>query len=247
MHQSAVGTVRVRRHRGVSDADLAGGLVANEDWAVTEVWHRFAPMVRRIAQRALGSTSEADDIAQEVFCCVLHKIRSLRAPDRLRGFIGGIANHVLKAALRRRKRHGSFTPLPSGAEEPLDLRSADVESRDILRRFDALLGRLSPRHRLIFVLRRLEALTTEEVAAAADVSNATVKRAVAYASRRLSCWIGADPDLAAMLNDARPRAKVGEALVFSRTPPRRRPRTAAIEADGHRRRVATAAARVVAR
>ncbi len=218
MHQSDVRTLRVGRCRGVSDAELAGGLVANEDWAVTEVWHRFAPMVRRIAQRALGSTTEADDIAQEVFCCVLHKVRSLRAPDRLRGFICGIANHVLKAALRRRKRHGSFTPLPSGAEEPLDLRSADIESRDILRRFDALLGRLSPRHRLIFVLRRLEALTTQEVATAADVSNATVKRAVAYASRRLSCSIGADPELAAMLNDGRPRSKVGEVLVFSRTP-----------------------------
>jgi RNA polymerase sigma factor (sigma-70 family) len=198
-----VETLRVGRHPGVGDAELVGGLVANEDWAVTEVWHRFAPMVRRIAQRALGSKTEADDIAQEVFCCALQKVGTLREPDRLRGFIYGIANHVLKAALRRRKRHGAFTPLPSGAEEPLDLRSADVESRDILRRFDALLGRLSPRHRLIFVLRRLEALTTEEVAAAAHVSNATVKRDVAYASRRLSCWIGADPELAAALNDAR--------------------------------------------
>ena len=208
MHQSAVGTVRVGRHRGVSDADLAGGLVANEDWALTEVWRRFAPMVRKIAQRALGSTTEADDIAQEVFCCVLQKIGTIRAPDRLGGFIFGIANHVIKAALRRRKRQRSFTPLPSGAEEPLDLRSADIESRDILRRFDALLGRLSPRHRLIFVLRRLEALTTEEVAAAAQVSNATVKRSMAYASRRLSCWI-------------RRRSRTRRRAVFPR--PRRRP------------------------
>ena len=217
MHQSAVGTVRVGRHRGVSDADLAGGLVANEDWALTEVWRRFAPMVRKIAQRALGSTTEADDIAQEVFCCVLQKIGTIRAPDRLGGFIFGIANHVIKAALRRRKRQRSFTPLPSGAEEPLDLRSADLESRDILRRFDALLGRLSPRHRLIFVLRRLEALTTEEVAAAADVSNATVKRSMAYASRRLSCWIGADPGLAAVLYfpdlaDARPANQIARTV-----------------------------------
>ena len=191
MHQSAVGTVRVGRHRGVSDADLAGGLVANEDWALTEVWRRFAPMVRKIAQRALGSTTEADDIAQEVFCCVLQKIGTIRAPDRLGGFIFGIANHVIKAALRRRKRQRSFTPLPSGAEEPLDLRSADIESRDILRRFDALLGRLSPRHRLIFVLRRLEALTTEEVAAAAQVS--TRPSSGRWRTPRAGCRAGSAP------------------------------------------------------
>jgi RNA polymerase sigma-70 factor (ECF subfamily) len=201
--------LRLGRRPGIGDAELADGLVANEDWAVTEVWHRFAPMVLGTAQRTLGSTTDAEDVAQDVFCCALEKITTLRAPDKLRSFIYGIANHALKAALRRRKRQRLLTPLPSGAEEPPDSQSAEVESRDVLRRFDALLSRLGPRHRLIFVLRRLEALTTAEVAAAAHVSNATVKRAVAYASRRLSCWIDTDPELAALLNNARARGRSG--------------------------------------
>jgi RNA polymerase sigma-70 factor (ECF subfamily) len=199
-----------------TDTDLARGLVANEDWAVAEMWQRFAPMVLGTARRALGSMADSEDLAQDVFCRVLQKITTLRAPDKLRGFIHGIANHRLKAALRRRKRQRSFTALPWGPEEPRDSQSAEVESRDILRRFDALLSRLTPRHRQIFVLRRLEALSTAEVAAAADVSNATVKRAVAYASRRLSSWIGTDPELAALLDSARPRSRSGEVVVFNR-------------------------------
>jgi RNA polymerase sigma factor (sigma-70 family) len=182
---------------------------------------------------------------QDVLCCVLEKITTLRAPDKLRGFIYGIANHTLKVALRRRKRQRSFTALPSGAEEPLASQSEEVESRDILRRFDTLLGRLRPRHRLIFVLRRLEALSTEEVAAAAHVSNATVKRAVAHASRRLSSWIVADAELAALLDAARPRSRSGEVIVLDR----RRPSTPdeAIEVDGDGSRVATVAVRVAVR
>jgi|KBSMisStaDraftv2_1062788.scaffolds.fasta_scaffold353668_1 RNA polymerase sigma-70 factor (ECF subfamily) len=211
--RSDVRPSRVKRGTSASDAELARGLVANEHWAVAEMWHRFAPTILRIAQRTLGSRTDAEDMAQDVFCCVLQKITTLRAPDRLRAFIYGIANYEFKGALRRRRRQRSLTLLPSGAEEPLDLQSADVESRDMLRRFDALLTRLSPRHRLIFVLRRLEALTTEEVAAAAHVSNATVKRAVAYASRRLSCWISADTELAALLDSARPRSRFCETII----------------------------------
>jgi len=224
--------------------------VANEGWAVTEMWHRFSPMVLWTAQRILGSMTDAEDIAQDTFCCVLEKITTLRAPDSLRGFIYGIANHALKAGLRRRRRQRSFVPLSFGAEEPVDAQSADVESRDIVRRFDALLSRLSPRHRLIFVLRRVKALTTEEVAAAAHVSKATVKRAVAYACRRLSCWIGADPELAALLDSARPRSRFCEVIIFNRAWSDRRPAITpsdAIEADGDGSRVATVAARVAVR
>jgi RNA polymerase sigma-70 factor (ECF subfamily) len=183
------------------------------------MWHRFSPMVLWIGQRILGSRTDAEDVAQDTFCCVLERIATLRAPDSLRGFVYGIANHELKDALRRRRRQRSFVPLSLGAEEPLDWQGADVEWRDIWRRFDALLSRLSPRHRLIFVLRRVEALTTEEVAAAARVSMATVKRAVAYACRRLSCWIGADPELAAVLDPARPRARLCDVIGFNRARP----------------------------
>jgi RNA polymerase sigma-70 factor, ECF subfamily len=236
---------RVGRRASASDTELARGLVANEDWASAEICHRFAPMVFGIAHRTLGSRTDAEDIVQEVLCCVLEKITTLRAPDRLRGFIYGIAIHTLKAALRRRKRQRSLATLPSGAEEPLASQSDEVESREILRRFDALLGRLRPRHRLIFVLRRLEALSTEEVAAAAHVSNATVKRAVAHASRRLSCWIVADPELAALLDSVRPRSRSGEVIVLDRR--RASTPSEAIEADGGGSRVATAGARVAVR
>jgi RNA polymerase sigma-70 factor, ECF subfamily len=218
-HQFDARPSRVGRRTSASDTDLARGLVANEGWAVAEMWHRFSPMVLWTAQRILGSRADAEDIAQDTFCCVLEKITTLRAPASLRGFIYGIANHELKAALRWRRRQRSFVPLSVGAEEPLDGQGADVESRDVWRRFDALLSRLSPRHRLIFVLRRVEALTTEEVAAAARVSMATVKRAVAYACRRLSCWIDADPELAALLDNARPRSRLGEIISFNRARP----------------------------
>ena len=182
--------------RDATDVELAFGLRAKEDWALAETWRRFAPLVLKTAERALGSRTEAEDAAQEIFYYVFRKAQTLRAPNRLRSFVYSFAIRVLKSELRRRKRRRWLTFLSSPAEDPPDLRSADVESRDLLRRFNALLDRLSARDRLVFVLRRMEAMTVEEIAGVTDLSISTVKRAMAHASARLSHWIESDPGLA---------------------------------------------------
>ena len=53
--------------RDISDQELASALIEGKSWAIGETWHRFAPPVIMLARRALGSESEAEDVAQEVF------------------------------------------------------------------------------------------------------------------------------------------------------------------------------------
>jgi RNA polymerase sigma factor (sigma-70 family) len=183
-------------HRDVSDAELARGLGAGEAWALSETWHRFAPMVLMTAERALGSTSEAEDLAQETFFRVFRVAKTLRDPNSLRSFVYSVALRALKSQLRHRRLRAwlSF----HGPETLVDLRhvTLDVESRDLLEKFYALLDRLSPRDRLVFILRRVEAMTVEEIATVMDLSRSTVKRSIAHASNRLSRWVSADPSLA---------------------------------------------------
>jgi RNA polymerase sigma-70 factor, ECF subfamily len=187
--------------RNASDRDLALGLVAGEAWAIAETWRRFAPMVLVTAERSLGSRSEAEDISQEVFCRVFRKVRTLRDPASLRSFIYSFAVRVLKAELRRRKVRGWFPFLRHEMPLELTFRTVNVEARDLLKKLYALLDRLTPRDRLVFVLRRMESMTVEEIAATMDISVSTVKRSMAHASRRLSGWIAADPGLAGLVRD----------------------------------------------
>jgi RNA polymerase sigma-70 factor (ECF subfamily) len=185
------------RRSGPADRDLVAGLLAGEAWAMAETWNRFAPMVLMTARRFLGSRTEAEDVAQEVFIAVFRRAKTLRNPESLRSFIYSVAVRVLKAELRRRKIRGW---LPFRPEAPLDfgVGTLDMESRDLLRKLYALLDRLSPRDRLVFVLRRMEAMTVEEIAATMDISISTVKRSIAHASARLTYWIAADPGLASL-------------------------------------------------
>ncbi len=189
--------------RNASDGDLARALAAGDVGAIAETWHRFAPMVLVMAERSLGSKSEAEDVGQEVFHRVFRKAKTLRDPDSLRSFIYSFAIRALKSELRRRKLRSWLSFDQPEALADLGWRTPDMESRDLLRKFHVLLDRLRPRDRLVFVLRRMESMTVDEIAINMDISASTVKRSLTRASSRLSRWIDADPGLAGLLDRER--------------------------------------------
>lgn len=182
------------------DAEIAEGLVAGEDWAMTEAWFRFAPIVIGLAEKVLRSKPDAEDLAQEVFAKLLDQAKTLRTPSSLRSFVYSMAVRKLRSQLRYRRVRAW---LSFGSPDALDdarHTTLDVESRDLLRKVHQLLERLAPRDRLVFILRRVEAMTVEEIAATLDISESTAKRSLAHANRRLSRWIEADPALAQALD-----------------------------------------------
>lgn len=182
-----------------SDTELAEALVAGQDWALNEVWRRFAPLVVVTAERALGSKSDAEDVTQDAFSRVFRKVSTLREPARLRSFVYSIALRTLNGHLRDRRHHEWLSFREPEALVDLSYATQDIEARERVRSFYALLDRLSPRDRRVFILRRVESKTIREIARATELSTTTVKRSISHASKRLAHWIAADPALAALL------------------------------------------------
>ena len=178
--------------REIGDVELAEALGAGEGWALAEVWRRFAPMVLTMAARALGSRAEADDVAQEVFQRVFRKAGTLREPSALRSFVFSFAVRVLKTELRARRARAWLTFHRSEVLPDVGTELVDLEARDVLRRFYALLDRLSARDRLVFALRHMERMTVEEVAGHMELSVSTVKRSLAHATDKLALWVESD-------------------------------------------------------
>lgn len=187
--------------RGSTDGELADALASGAPWAITETWQRFAPMVLKLAERTLGSRSEAEDIAQDVFYLVCRKASALRERDKLRSFVYSFAIKALQTELRRRKVRAWLSFHPPEALVDSSFTSLDVEGRDALRRFYVFLDRLSARDRLAFSLRHLESMTIEEIASSMQLSAATVKRSLERAGRRLSGWVRADPSFSHRFTD----------------------------------------------
>jgi RNA polymerase sigma-70 factor (ECF subfamily) len=186
--------------RDLSDAELACRLLAGEKWAGRETWRRFAPFGQVTVERALGSSSDAEDLAQDVFVRVFRSVSTLREPACLRSFVYSVTMRTLKSHFRRR-RHRAWLSFQN-PETLLDLRHSvvDIEARDLLRSFSVLLHRLSARDRAVFLLRRGDAMTVEEIATVMGLSTSTVKRSLSHASERLARWINGDPGMTHLLD-----------------------------------------------
>ena len=183
----------------LSDTDLARALIGGAAWAYAETWNRYSPTVFNMAVSTLGSSSEAEDVVQEVFCRLARKANTLRKPESLRSFVVSFAIRVLKWESRRRRVQSWLTFRPAEALADVVRVSLDVESRDMLRRFYALLSRLGARERLVYALRHIESMTIEETAQAMDISVSTVKRLQERSTEQLSRWVETDFELTSLL------------------------------------------------
>ena len=179
-----------------SDAEVVAGLQRGGVRAQRVAWERYAPTVFRLAYRALGSTEDARDATQDVLGCVFAKAAKIQKPEALKAFVMSVMVRTLKYELRRRRMRRWLVLSDSGqVPEPVTA-GPDYASRQLLRRFYALLDTLSAPARLVFVLRRIEGLTLEEVAQTMDLSLATVKRRLAAATERLAALLEREPELA---------------------------------------------------
>ena len=163
----------------VDDATLVHKLIDQHPQAARLIWQRFAPMVHRILRRSLGPDEDVEDLAQEVFMCVFQKASTLREPQALKAFVITVTAFTVRGELRRRwSRRWLRRQRPQTGPGQL-VSNQDIESREALRRFYNILDRVGTQDRTAFVLRYIEGMPLEDVAAALDVSVATAKRRLA--------------------------------------------------------------------
>jgi RNA polymerase sigma-70 factor (ECF subfamily) len=181
-----------------ANAELVRGVVAGRPAAAAALWNEYGGLVYRIAERAMGSPHDAEDITQDVFLSVFKKIGLLRDPGALRSFIVSVTIRMVKWRLRRRRLR-QWVGLTEGGQLP-DLPSRGVDADQALSRFYSLLDRLPVEDRMVFVLRRVDGMPLDEVAAAMGLSLATVKRRLCRADAELSRLMEAEPVLVMFLH-----------------------------------------------
>ena len=89
------------------DATLVACVLAGERDAFDTLFQRHAPSVQRLCTRLLGTTVEAQDIAQEAALQAFLGLPHLREPARFAAWFRAIAANLAHSALRRRSEHSS--------------------------------------------------------------------------------------------------------------------------------------------
>jgi RNA polymerase sigma factor (sigma-70 family) len=163
-----------------ADADLLGKYATEKDEAAfAALVRRHGPMVRAVARRAVRDAHLADDVAQAVFLVLARKAGRLARPDRLAGWLFGVARRLAARAVARR------LPVVQGLPDVPAQVGRDRGWDDLLAVLDAELARLPEAERAALVLCYLEGRTRDEAARACGWSVRTLRRRLAEGRVRL--------------------------------------------------------------
>jgi len=169
------------------DAALVKALRANHPGAKTALFDRYAEHVERVVTHVLGFDAELADVVHDAFVGAFGSLHTLQDPSALKPWLSRVAALTARKVLRTRSRRAWLRLFTNADQErrwePAELGS-DPEARQALRESYALLDELPIDERIVFALRFIEGMELAEVAAACDVSLATVKRRLQRAERR---------------------------------------------------------------
>lgn len=158
-----------------------------------ELFERYSSMVYSLAYQILGEREEALDVSQEVFLAIYRKMGSFRGDSSLKTWIYCIAVHRASNRCRwwnRLRRRGTVSleehlskgddrdltsRLKSNIQSPEEALMEDEEKA----RIERLLQQLPLPQRVAVIMRDIEGLSYEEIAASMNISLGTVKSRIA--------------------------------------------------------------------
>jgi RNA polymerase sigma-70 factor (ECF subfamily) len=181
-----------------SERELLDALLRGEPRAQHAAWRRLSPVVHRVLSRLLGPQHDAADAAQEVMIRFFARVDRVR-DSSMRSYVVGICYRVASEERRSQRIRRMFGLTQTGAV-PEQAFVTDVEGRAALRRLDAALQLLGSRERALFVLRHIEQLELDEVAAALGTSVSTARRQLVRVRGRLLALVRRDAELIAYLS-----------------------------------------------
>lgn len=118
--------------------DLVALARAGDHRAFRAIFDRYALVVRRFCLDLLKSHSAADDATQETFVRAHARLASLRDPDKLGGWLLGIARFVVLERLRMRKQENLHDSIhEASADEDGRLTSREPSPAKVLLKAEA--------------------------------------------------------------------------------------------------------------
>jgi RNA polymerase sigma-70 factor (ECF subfamily) len=159
---------RLIRAATAGDAESFGRLVLlYQDRLVNSLFH------------LVGNQAEAEDIAQEAFVLAFLKLASFRGQSQFYTWLFRIARNLSVSRFRRARKTASLDAVDAGGSMLLLSDEAAPDQRlldgETVARVQVALARLSEEHRAILILREMDELDYDAIAAALELPVGTVR------------------------------------------------------------------------
>lgn len=170
------------------DRDLSLRFAQGDRGAFAVVVEQFGPRVTALAARLLGWREGADDVAQEVFLAAWHNQRRFRGESSLWTWLAAMTVNRSRSVQRRRRLFDKFAaaagraPAKAGLEPGPEQRLYRDETAACVRE---AVARLPVKYREVLVLRYLEELAVDEIAALLSERRNTIEVRITRARKLL--------------------------------------------------------------
>jgi len=171
-----------RTPEDAEDIRLMGLASAGNMAAFEQLVERHQRLVVGTVGRMLGTNSDAEDIAQQVFVRVWKNLKRYEPRAKFTTWLLKITRNLVFNELRRRSRHPAVPLQSETDEEERPLKDENAVSPDatlleheLQEAVDAAIAQLPETQRMAVILRRYEELSYEEIAEALDQSVSAVK------------------------------------------------------------------------
>ena len=171
-----------RTPEDAEDIRLMGLVSAGDDGAFEELVERHQRLVVGTVGRMLGTHSDAEDIAQQVFVRVWKNAARYEPRAKFTTWLLKITRNLVFNELRRRSRHPAVPLQMETDEEERPIKDEHAISPDaalldeeLQKAVDAAIAQLPETQRMAVILRRYEELSYEEIAESLDQSVSAVK------------------------------------------------------------------------
>ena len=167
---------------GIEDDILIAAAQQGEPAAYEALYRRYRGPIADLAFRYLGNVEDAEELLQDVFLNGFKAIHSYRSRPDASFFSWIYRIGVNRAINHRRKRDRDWARLSTVALETevpasrTPLPEADCWDAQIRKALEKGLQALSPRQRMIFVLKHFQQMSTAETAAHMGCSEGSVRK-----------------------------------------------------------------------
>ena len=168
----------------LDELTLAGRAASGDRTAFEFLMRRHNRRLYRLARACLRDDSEAKDALQDAYLCAYRALGQFRGEATLSTWLSRLVLNECNARRRRTSRRenivsivsadhhrAAFSNVSEPGQSPHEL-AARAQLRGVL---EQKVGELPESFRVVFVLRTIEEMPVEEVAAALDISPETVR------------------------------------------------------------------------
>lgn len=161
---------------------------AGDPTAFAQIYRAHAAAVHRRLSRLLGPVPEREDLLQDVFLALHRALPAFRGDAALATLVQRITINKACELLRARYRRAT-TPVDTAYFDTLVSRGsleAQTSAREELTAVFACLARIKPKKRVALLLRVVEGMSFEEIAALVDATPEAVAKRVQHGHRELT-------------------------------------------------------------